>query len=197
MAARRPPDPPDEPPAPADLALEKRRLIEESLEKGKTLLRVDPRRPGVRVPDAFATDHALALNVSWRFAHTAMVVNGRGIAATLRFGGRAYRCVLPWSAVWGFAAPDSDSVHVWPTELPPELGGPPRDLFDAAEPPPVEPSPPRLSVVAAPAPPVAAVPPEAPAKNDAAETVAAELEAAPPAPAEPAAPRAPWLRLVR
>src|SRR4051812_18638424 len=75
-----------------------------------------------------------------------MVLNERGVAATLSFGGRPFRCVLPWSAIWGIQSPTDGGVHVYPANLPTKLGGPPRNLA-AAEPPPVEPVRPRLTAL--------------------------------------------------
>jgi hypothetical protein len=168
----------------------KRALLEGSLEKGKTQVRVDARRAGVRVPEHLAGEFQLALNLSWRFAHTGMEINERGVAATLRFGGVPHRCQLPWAAVWGIAPVDDDKLRVWPADLPPELGGPPRAEHESEpQPPPVEPVRPRLSMVPLePSPVVAPVVPDAapaPAEAD--------------APAEPATerPKAPWLRVVK
>lgn len=175
---------------------DKKAILESALARGRTQVRLDARRPGVRVPDHLAQDPQLALNLSWRFP-AEMVINDRGVAATLRFGGVPFRCHLPWSAVWGIHAPSAESLQVFAGEVPPELGGPPRP-DDEADPPPIEPMKPRLSVLRAPpsldaAAPVAAVP--------AAVPPAAALSLAPasdlPAEERPAAPRAPWLKLVK
>jgi len=120
----------------------KRRSLESALERGKTQIRIDARLPAVKVPPAFTTEPALALNLSWRFADTRMVVNERGVAATLRFNQVPFRCAIPWSALWGILAAGDDAVQVWPLDLPPELGGPdrPRDPNTPS----VELEPPRL-----------------------------------------------------
>jgi stringent starvation protein B len=183
----------------------KRQMLQAALEAGKTQLRVDTRRPGVRVPERHEGEPALALNLSWRFPHTDMVLNERGVAATLRFGGAPFRCLLPWSSIWGILAPGSDAVHVWPPDLPEVLGGPIRPREESA-PPPVEPVRPQLAVVrsaeataSSPAPSSvdtsAPSPPAAPPQVESAvESV--ESDAVAPEPL-PAAARAPWLRLVR
>jgi hypothetical protein len=169
----------------------KRTLLEGSLEKGKTQIRVDARRAGVRVPEHLAGEFQLALNLSWRFAHTGMEINERGVAATLRFGGVPHRCQLPWSAVWGIAPVDDDKLRVWPADLPPELGGPPRAEHES-EPPPVEPVRPRLSMV-----PLEAPPALAPATPEIAPEPAADAPAEPPAEPPTDRPKAPWLRVVK
>lgn len=177
----RPPQPPETDEAFAARQQAKQAWVDEALGSGKVQVRLDARHPGVRVPERFADEPALALNLSWQFPNTGMVVNERGLAATLRFGGVSFRCVLPWPAVWGAAPFSSDTSRVWPEDLPPELGG--ADRTERAWPP-VEGGRPSLSVVSpAPA-------PEAP-------------ESEPPPPPEPQPPepsggaRAPWLRLVR
>ena len=161
--------------AQASRAAQKREALESSLARGKTQVRLDARRPGVRLPDHLSDAHALVLNLSWRFADTGMIVNDRGVAATLTFAGQSFRCVLPWSAVWGVVPHGSDTVKVWPADLPTELGGPPR-APDQCEPPPAEPVRPRLAVV---------------------DTPAEERVEPAPEPALDDKPRAPWLRLVR
>lgn len=171
---------------------EKRAALEESLSRGRTLMRLDARRPGVRVPEQFAGEVGLALNLSWRFPDANLVVNDRGFAATLRFGGTPFRCVVPWSAVWGLVANGSELLHVWPASLPSELGGPVGAPDTLPEPPPVEPMRPRLSVVGEPGP-----APEPAAVTTPAETP--EPAAAPTGEGEPTppTPRPPWLRVVK
>lgn len=165
----------------------KRELLEASLAKGKTQIRIDARRPGCQVPATLVDEPQLVLNLSWRFANTEMVINERGIAATLRFGGEPFRCVLPWRAVWGVSPFGEEKLRVWPVDLPFELGGPPASAAGAVEEPaPVEPIRPRLSLLS----------------NEPVPAVEG-LEADEPPVAEPAQaehaerPRAPWLRVVK
>lgn len=180
----------DTPEARRERAEAKKALLEESLGRGKTQIRVDTRRAGCRVPEAYAGDCQLVLNLSWRFSHAHMVVNERGLAATLRFAGDPFRCVLPWTAVWGVTPFGEEKLRVWPADLPFEFGGPPRGEPES-EPEPVEAMKPRLSVVP-------------PKKASVAET-AAEPDAPAPPVEEPTKtvdqtdvrPRAPWLKLVK
>ncbi len=184
------PRPPSE--TPAELAALKRKFIEEGLARGKVQIRLDARRPGVRVPEHLLGDCALALNVSEQFPDTNMVVNDRGIAATLRFSKVPFRCLLPWSSVWGAVAPGTDTLHVWPPDLPLELGGPERSA-DAAEPAPVEPTRPRLAVVS-----TVSLPSDVEPISSRLEDVSSgDQPQAAAAPSEGEKPRAPWLRLVR
>jgi len=180
----------DDPDARAERATEKCRLLTESLERGKSLVRIDARRAGCRVPEALADECQLALNLSWRFAHTDMVINERGVAATLRFGGTPFRCIVPWSALWGLLPHGDDQLRIWPVDLPEELGGPPA-VVDEAEPPPVEPVKPRLAVVSRAEPDAPAVTPE---RAHEAEPLTPASE--PEAPGATAA-RGSWLRVVK
>lgn len=124
----------------------KREHLADLLDHGKVQVRLDPRRPGVAVPERFADDPVLALNLSWRFPQTNMVLNDRGVAATLRFGGVPFRCQIPWSAIWAVATPDSELLKIWLLDLPPEFGGP-SERDDSEQVLPVEPGRPKLSVL--------------------------------------------------
>ena len=176
----------DDPDARAERGSEKQRLLTESLERGKSLVRIDARRAGCRVPETLADECQLALNLSWRFAHTDMVINERGVAATLRFGGTPFRCIVPWSALWGLLPHGDDQLRIWPVDLPEELGGPPAPV-DEAEPPHVEPVKPRLAVVSRPVAPMMDVEP----LNEG--TDAAPIAGS----ATPRETRASWLRVVK
>lgn len=123
----------------------KREHLDSLLDEGRVQIRLDPRRAAVEVPGQFQDDAVLALNLSWRFPNTHMVLNERGIAATLRFGGEPFRCQIPWHAIWGIAPPDSDWLVVWTGDLPAEFGGPPNRSSDALTA--VEPRAPKLSVL--------------------------------------------------
>lgn len=180
--------------------LAKKRLLEQALDRGVVQLRLDARRPGVRVPEHLVAESSLALNISLRFPDTGLVINDRGVAASLRFGGSRFRCVIPWPALWGMLVPGAESLHVWPPDLPEELGGPPRDGTEA-EPPPVEPMKPRLSVVGEGAPPPEPAPAPPPAVADDAPSTPEPAAAETPPETDPSPPgdkpKAPWLRLVR
>lgn len=179
---------------------QKQEALERSLEGGRVQIRLDARRPGVRVPEKFSDEPMLALNLSWRFPNTEMVVNERGVAATLRFDGTPSRCVIPWGALFA-VIPTTGEPSIWPADVPVEFGGPPRAADPMPEPPPVEPLRPRLSVVAGgideTRPHVQAPEPQPDETPPPAESVAAEETAADETPPEPAATRAPWLRIVR
>jgi stringent starvation protein B len=103
----------------------KKDLLGRLLADRLVLVHVDARRPGVKVPRQFATSHDLLLKLSRRFANTNMVLDERGVSATLRFSSDPFRCVLPWSSIWEFVEPETSLHCLWEADLPVELGGPP------------------------------------------------------------------------
>jgi hypothetical protein len=160
----------------------KKTLLLASLETGKTQVRLDARRPGCAVPEHLADQLQLALNLSWRFPDSNMVIDDQGVTASLRFSGRSFRCHLPWVAIWGLALADDPNLRVWPIDLPPELGGPPRTpegVWTETSATPF--ARPHLSVVSS-----QSAPSDGPALDEARSS-----DDAPPAP------RTPWLRLVK
>lgn len=183
-------------------AAQKKMALETALERGKIQVRLDPRLNGVHVPEEFADESMLALNLSWRFPHTDMVINERGVAATLRFNSQPNRCVIPWSALFAIIPTEGEPL-VWPLDVPPEFGGPPRDEFDEEQVTveAVEPTRPRLSVVAGGIRSVPAAPLESKSEGrgriEAIEPEDDQDDERPdPEPPTPVAQRAPWLKLV-
>jgi stringent starvation protein B len=154
-----------------------------ALEDGQTKIHLDARQPGVEVPADYAQDYSLTLNLSWRFSKSEMKVDDSGVCATLHFAGKAFRCVIPWPAIWGMLPAGTDALHVWTLDLPPELGGARLEGQQLA-PAPAKPQLPRLQLVAS---------SPAPEKSEEPPAVAEED----PAPVEEDRPKAPWLRLVR
>ena len=173
-------------------ANEKRELVSRLLEHGKVLVRVEARRPGVQVPPQFMGVYGLPLNLSWGFPDTAMVVNDSGIAATLRFGGKPFRCVLPWASIWGITLVSSGAFQVWKPDVPAEIDAEIDAALNDVEELQARPKRPKLSVVhsAPPPAPSASVPETAPTPEPEAPAPVEDPDA-------PPKPRAPWLRLVR
>lgn len=191
---------------------QKKVALETALERGKVQVRLAPQRAGVRLPEQFTDESMLSLNLSWRFPHTEMVINERGVAATLRFNSEPHRCAIPWSALFALIPTDGEPL-VWPPDVPTEFGGPPREESDADEDvepvEDVEPTRPRFSVVSGglkSAPPAPSQPEtDAPSLIEASESKALESEPeadnadepTEPEPPTPVSERAPWLKLVR
>ena len=99
----------------------KKQAMLANLERGVTMVHLDARRPGVVVPAQFAQDAHLRLNFSYRYSIPDLEIGDERVSATLSFGGRPFRCVVPWSAVFGITSHVTGDVQVWPEDVPPEL----------------------------------------------------------------------------
>lgn len=100
---------------------EKRRIFEQMLELGKTMLHFDPRRFGVDVPRHLASRMSLQLDYSLRFNLDVFEITDRAVVASLSFGGKDHLCKVPWSAVFGMYSHVSNKIALWPEDAPEEL----------------------------------------------------------------------------
>jgi stringent starvation protein B len=99
----------------------KRETLLGFLARGVAMVHLDARRPGVVVPPQYATDAHLRLNLSYRYSIPDLDVGDEHVQATLSFGGRPFRCVLPWTAVFGITCHGTGDGQVWPEDLPVEV----------------------------------------------------------------------------
>jgi stringent starvation protein B len=90
------------------------------LERGVAMVHLDARRPGVSVPQQYAQEAHLRLNLSYRYSIRDMEISDKDVRATLSFGGRPFHCLMPWEAVFGITSHDGDG-QVWPEDLPAEV----------------------------------------------------------------------------
>jgi hypothetical protein len=88
---------------------------------------LDATRSGVIVPMDMRHEKTLALQLGLNLANPIadLVVNSEWIECTLSFGGRPIFCLLPWSAVLGMIAEDTQEVCVLEKVLPPPPAAPP------------------------------------------------------------------------
>lgn len=103
-AAELPPEPPERGRghANADRVL----ALMSMMADGPVMMLVDTRAAGVVVPDSVRAKHgsALPLLVAWNqylqkpIEH--LMIDDRGVRATLGFGGRPFHIVVPWTAIW-------------------------------------------------------------------------------------------------
>jgi stringent starvation protein B len=106
---------------------DKRTVVDDLLSRGPVLVHFDARRGDVQVPPRFVREAKLVL----RFGHALsppipdLVVDEKGIAGTLTFGGVPFRCVLPWVAIFAAVQDGDQRGMVWPDDIP-------DDLIDAA-----------------------------------------------------------------
>lgn len=99
----------------------KKHVLLEYLEHGITMLHLDARRPGVVVPRQYEQDPHLRLNLSYRYQIPDLEIDDERVQATLSFGGRSFRCVVPWEAVFGITSQATGDGQVWPEDLPAEV----------------------------------------------------------------------------
>jgi stringent starvation protein B len=91
------------------------------LARGIAMVHLDARRPGVSVPEQYATDAHLRLNLSYRYSIPDLEVLDDVVQATLSFGGRPFHCVMPWQSIFGITSNGTGEGQVWPEDLPVEV----------------------------------------------------------------------------
>ncbi len=100
---------------------EKKAKLLGSLERGKTQVHLDARRPGVIVPDAYKADFHLVLDLSYRFDPPDLTVSEWGVRETLSFRGSRFTVGVPWSAIYAIASHQSREFWMYPDDMPKEL----------------------------------------------------------------------------
>lgn len=100
---------------------EKKEKLLASLEKGKTQVHLDARRPGVIVPEQFKGDFHLVLDLSYRFDPPDLTVSDWGIRETLSFKGVRFTVGIPWSALYAIASHKSREFWMYPDDMPREI----------------------------------------------------------------------------
>ena len=90
------------------------------LSEGDAMVCLDARLPNVDVPVSHKGNPALSLVFNLNFKRP-FDVQEDGIYATLAFGGRPYKCVIPFEAVWSIHEPESKKGQVWEGSFPKDL----------------------------------------------------------------------------
>lgn len=107
---------------PGEAGHEKLAAFQELIARGKTMVTLDARRPGVRVPKHFKDELQLNLDFSTRFAGVVdFEWDDVGVRSTLTFGGQPTYCDVPWSAVWAMRSHVDNQMMLWPEDLPEEM----------------------------------------------------------------------------
>ena len=104
---------PDTPPS-------KQAVILELLSEGDTMLCLDARHQGVRVPPQHAQQHALQLILNHNFPQP-IEVTPEGVSANLSFHGRRFACYIPMAALWAAFNPQTMQGMMWPDSMPAEV----------------------------------------------------------------------------
>jgi stringent starvation protein B len=103
-----------------DTPMSKEAVVLKLLAEGDTMLCLDARYQGVRVPQQHANNHALRLILNLNFPQP-IEVTAQGVSANLSFGGRRYTCYIPMEAVWAAFNPDTMQGMMWPDSMPAEV----------------------------------------------------------------------------
>jgi len=90
------------------------------LSEGDAMVCLDARLPNVDVPASHKGNAALSLVFNLNFKRP-FDVQENGVYATLAFGGRPYKCVIPFESVWSIHEPESKKGQVWEKSFPRDL----------------------------------------------------------------------------
>jgi stringent starvation protein B len=100
---------------------QKRKQLEVMLASGIVMVHLDPRCDGVEVPEQFADDPVLRLNLAYGFNLPRFDIDDDGVFAVLSFSGCNFGCTLPWESIFAMTSPDDPEGSVWPESVPAEL----------------------------------------------------------------------------
>ena len=98
----------------------KEAVILKLLTEGDTMLCLDARVQGVRLPPQVAQNPALRLILNLNFPHP-IEVTAAGVSANLSFGGRRFACYMPMEAIWAAFNPHTMAGMIWPESAAPEV----------------------------------------------------------------------------
>ncbi len=101
--------------------MDKRDLLLRLLDRGIAMIHLDARCDGVSVPSQFEHDPHLRLNLSYRYQIPDLEIGEARVVATLSFGGRPFRCVVPWDAIFAITSSATGDGQVWPEDIPMEV----------------------------------------------------------------------------
>jgi stringent starvation protein B len=103
-----------------DTPTSKEAVILKLLSEGDTMLCLDARYEGVRVPPQHVNHHALRLILNLNFPQP-IEVTAEGVSANLSFNGRRFACYIPMEALWAAFNPQTMQGMMWPDSMPAEV----------------------------------------------------------------------------
>jgi len=103
-----------------DTPTSKEAVILKLLSEGDTMLCLDARYKGVRVPPQHTKHHALRLILNRNFPQP-IDVTAAGVSANLSFNGRRFTCYIPMEALWAAFNPQTMQGMMWPDSMPAEV----------------------------------------------------------------------------
>jgi len=95
-------------------------ILVQLLSEGDAMVCLDARHSEVDVPNTHKDNPALSLIFNLNFRRP-FDLQETGIFATLAFGGRPHKCVIPFEAVWAIHEPESKKGQVWEESFPKDL----------------------------------------------------------------------------
>ena len=95
-------------------------ILVQLLSEGDAMVCLDARHSEVDVPNTHKDNPVLSLVFNLNFRRP-FDVEETGIFATLAFGGRPHKCVIPFEAVWAIHEPESKKGQVWEASFPKDL----------------------------------------------------------------------------
>ena len=103
-----------------DIPTSKDAVILKLLSEDDTMLCLDARHQGVRVPPQHANQLALRLILNLNFPQP-IDVTPEGVSAQLSFNGRRCACYIPMAALWAAFDPQTMQGMMWPDSMPAEV----------------------------------------------------------------------------
>ncbi len=95
-------------------------FLNQLLGEGDAMVCLDARQPDVDVPKQHKQNAMLNLVFNMSFRRP-FVVTQDAIYATLSFGGRPHKCVIPFTSVWAIYEPDTNEGQVWEENIPQDI----------------------------------------------------------------------------
>lgn len=86
--------------------------------EGMVMIRFATQAPHLIVPEALKSRPVNALNFSTKFGIADFVYDGKGVRATLSFGGVNAYVDVPWPAVFGMVSHKTEETVAWPDSMP-------------------------------------------------------------------------------
>jgi len=98
----------------------KQEFLNHLLSQGDAMVCLDARQPDVDVPKQHKHNPMLNLVMNLNFRRP-LEIDEHGIHATLSFGGRPHKCMIPFTAVWAIYEPETNDGQVWEESIPEDI----------------------------------------------------------------------------
>ncbi len=95
--------------------------LKKMLDLGLVTVHLNATLPEVDVPPELKGDEHLLINLSYRFARADLTLTAKAAIATLTFGDKSYRCVLPFKSIYICQSAVSGQLSFYPENMPQNL----------------------------------------------------------------------------